>query len=94
MEYQLHPYLSGLMNRLSIFIYANLYDLLQSDLFYFSFVGIQVKLSVSGREFKLALIARRSRHYAGTRYGWSSKLLNSMPAGVNQPCLAALIFCQ
>ncbi|KAG6780587.1 hypothetical protein POTOM_013453 [Populus tomentosa] len=27
-----------------------------------------VKLSVSGREFKLALIARRSRHYAGTRY--------------------------
>ncbi|KAL9387625.1 hypothetical protein Peur_020749 [Populus x canadensis] len=28
----------------------------------------QVKLSVSGREFKLALIARRSRHYAGTRY--------------------------
>ncbi|KAM7471900.1 hypothetical protein LguiA_010083 [Lonicera macranthoides] len=28
----------------------------------------QVKLSVSGREFKLTLIARRSRHYAGTRY--------------------------
>ncbi|XP_061981420.1 phosphoinositide phosphatase SAC2-like isoform X1 [Populus nigra] len=28
----------------------------------------QVKLSVSGRELKLALIARRSRHYAGTRY--------------------------
>ncbi|KAI5594237.1 hypothetical protein POPTR_003G071300v4 [Populus trichocarpa] len=28
----------------------------------------QVKLSVPGREFKLALIARRSRHYAGTRY--------------------------
>uniref|UniRef100_A0A6N2MTZ3 SAC domain-containing protein n=1 Tax=Salix viminalis TaxID=40686 RepID=A0A6N2MTZ3_SALVM len=28
----------------------------------------QVKLSVSGKEFKLALIARRSRHYAGTRY--------------------------
>ncbi|KAB5574059.1 hypothetical protein DKX38_001253 [Salix brachista] len=28
----------------------------------------QVKISVSGREFKLALIARRSRHYAGTRY--------------------------
>ncbi|KAL9376592.1 hypothetical protein Peur_030712 [Populus x canadensis] len=28
----------------------------------------QAKLSVSGREFKLTLIARRSRHYAGTRY--------------------------
>ncbi|XP_043817914.1 phosphoinositide phosphatase SAC2 isoform X2 [Manihot esculenta] len=28
----------------------------------------QVKLSVAGREFKLTLIARRSRHYAGTRY--------------------------
>ncbi|XP_052181701.1 phosphoinositide phosphatase SAC2 isoform X2 [Diospyros lotus] len=28
----------------------------------------QVKLSISGREFKLTLIARRSRHYAGTRY--------------------------
>ncbi|XWS18777.1 hypothetical protein CRYUN_Cryun32bG0073800 [Craigia yunnanensis] len=28
----------------------------------------QVKLSVSGRDFKLTLIARRSRHYAGTRY--------------------------
>ncbi|XP_052175400.1 phosphoinositide phosphatase SAC2-like isoform X2 [Diospyros lotus] len=28
----------------------------------------QVKLSISGREFNLALIARRSRHYAGTRY--------------------------
>ncbi|XP_057504873.1 phosphoinositide phosphatase SAC2-like isoform X1 [Actinidia eriantha] len=28
----------------------------------------QVKLSVSGRHFKVTLIARRSRHYAGTRY--------------------------
>lgn len=28
----------------------------------------QAKLSISGREFKLILIARRSRHYAGTRY--------------------------
>ncbi|XVF74247.1 hypothetical protein PTKIN_Ptkin13bG0094900 [Pterospermum kingtungense] len=28
----------------------------------------QVKLSVSGRDLKLTLIARRSRHYAGTRY--------------------------
>ncbi|XP_075664566.1 phosphoinositide phosphatase SAC2-like isoform X1 [Castanea sativa] len=28
----------------------------------------QVKLSVSGRDFNLTLIARRSRHYAGTRY--------------------------
>ncbi|PIN09546.1 putative phosphoinositide phosphatase [Handroanthus impetiginosus] len=28
----------------------------------------QVKLSISGREFNLILIARRSRHYAGTRY--------------------------
>ncbi|KAJ4837545.1 suppressor of actin mutation [Turnera subulata] len=28
----------------------------------------QVQLSVSGREFILTLIARRSRHYAGTRY--------------------------
>ncbi|KAF5726112.1 phosphoinositide phosphatase SAC3-like isoform X1 [Tripterygium wilfordii] len=28
----------------------------------------QATLSVSGREFKIALIARRSRHYAGTRY--------------------------
>ncbi|GLU22510.1 hypothetical protein SLE2022_385810 [Rubroshorea leprosula] len=28
----------------------------------------QVKLSISGREFNLTLIARRSRHYAGTRY--------------------------
>ncbi|RWW38138.1 hypothetical protein BHE74_00056648, partial [Ensete ventricosum] len=29
---------------------------------------IQAKLSVSGKIFKLTLIARRSRHYAGTRY--------------------------
>ncbi|XP_059431906.1 phosphoinositide phosphatase SAC3 [Corylus avellana] len=29
---------------------------------------MQAKLSLSGREFKLTLIARRSRHYAGTRY--------------------------
>ncbi|PON62552.1 Phosphoinositide phosphatase SACs [Trema orientale] len=28
----------------------------------------QVDLSVSGRDFKFTLIARRSRHYAGTRY--------------------------
>ncbi|XP_017607067.1 phosphoinositide phosphatase SAC2-like isoform X2 [Gossypium arboreum] len=28
----------------------------------------QVKLSVSGRDFCLTLISRRSRHYAGTRY--------------------------
>ncbi|KAI8529737.1 hypothetical protein RHMOL_Rhmol12G0248400 [Rhododendron molle] len=28
----------------------------------------QVKLSISGRSFKLTLIARRSRHFAGTRY--------------------------
>ncbi|KAL5786521.1 hypothetical protein ACOSQ2_008913 [Xanthoceras sorbifolium] len=28
----------------------------------------QATLTVSGREFKLTLIARRSRHYAGTRY--------------------------
>ncbi|XP_048233913.1 phosphoinositide phosphatase SAC2 isoform X2 [Ricinus communis] len=28
----------------------------------------QVKLSISGKDFKLTLIARRSRHYAGTRY--------------------------
>lgn len=28
----------------------------------------QVKLSASGKDFKLTLIARRSRHYAGTRY--------------------------
>ncbi|XVF86965.1 hypothetical protein PTKIN_Ptkin18bG0082700 [Pterospermum kingtungense] len=28
----------------------------------------QVKTSVSGRDFKLTLIARRSRHFAGTRY--------------------------
>ncbi|KAJ8756175.1 hypothetical protein K2173_024722 [Erythroxylum novogranatense] len=28
----------------------------------------QVNLSLSGRDFKLTLIARRSRHYAGTRY--------------------------
>ncbi|KAL2539056.1 Phosphoinositide phosphatase SAC2 [Abeliophyllum distichum] len=28
----------------------------------------QVKLSISGRDFNLTLIARRSRHYAGTRY--------------------------
>lgn len=28
----------------------------------------QVKLSVSDRDFKLTLIARRSRHFAGTRY--------------------------
>ncbi|XP_042507618.1 phosphoinositide phosphatase SAC2-like isoform X1 [Macadamia integrifolia] len=28
----------------------------------------QAKLSISGREFKLTLIARRSRHFAGTRY--------------------------
>ncbi|KAB1220257.1 Phosphoinositide phosphatase SAC3 [Morella rubra] len=29
---------------------------------------MQAALSLSGREFKLTLIARRSRHYAGTRY--------------------------
>ncbi|XP_023513842.1 phosphoinositide phosphatase SAC2-like isoform X1 [Cucurbita pepo subsp. pepo] len=28
----------------------------------------QIKLSVSGRDFDLTLIARRSRHYAGTRF--------------------------
>ncbi|CAA2985856.1 phosphoinositide phosphatase SAC2-like isoform X1 [Olea europaea subsp. europaea] len=28
----------------------------------------QVKLSIDGRDFNLTLIARRSRHYAGTRY--------------------------
>ncbi|CAA2969418.1 phosphoinositide phosphatase SAC2-like isoform X1 [Olea europaea subsp. europaea] len=28
----------------------------------------QIKLSISGRDFNLTLIARRSRHYAGTRY--------------------------
>ncbi|KAF6154210.1 hypothetical protein GIB67_043100 [Kingdonia uniflora] len=28
----------------------------------------QAKLTVSGRDFRLTLIARRSRHYAGTRY--------------------------
>ncbi|KAF5176272.1 Phosphoinositide phosphatase sac2 [Thalictrum thalictroides] len=28
----------------------------------------QEKLSISGRDFKLTLIARRSRHYAGTRF--------------------------
>ncbi|KAF8393685.1 hypothetical protein HHK36_021932 [Tetracentron sinense] len=28
----------------------------------------QAKLSIPGRDFKLTLIARRSRHYAGTRY--------------------------
>ncbi|KAI4329045.1 hypothetical protein L6164_021351 [Bauhinia variegata] len=28
----------------------------------------QVKLSISGRDFTLIIIARRSRHYAGTRY--------------------------
>ncbi|XP_027335029.1 phosphoinositide phosphatase SAC2-like isoform X2 [Abrus precatorius] len=28
----------------------------------------QVKLSISGSEFNLTIIARRSRHYAGTRY--------------------------
>ncbi|KAL7100283.1 hypothetical protein ACP275_09G137700 [Erythranthe tilingii] len=28
----------------------------------------QVELSISGRDFSLILIARRSRHYAGTRY--------------------------
>ncbi|KAK4427437.1 Phosphoinositide phosphatase SAC2 [Sesamum alatum] len=28
----------------------------------------QVKLSINGRDFNLILIARRSRHYAGTRY--------------------------
>ncbi|PSS15428.1 Phosphoinositide phosphatase [Actinidia chinensis var. chinensis] len=28
----------------------------------------QASLSISGRDFKLTLIARRSRHYAGTRY--------------------------
>ncbi|KAJ0983764.1 hypothetical protein J5N97_002120 [Dioscorea zingiberensis] len=28
----------------------------------------QAKLSISGKDFRLTLIARRSRHYAGTRY--------------------------
>ncbi|QHO58795.1 Phosphoinositide phosphatase [Arachis hypogaea] len=30
--------------------------------------GSFVKLSISGRDFHLTIIARRSRHYAGTRY--------------------------
>lgn len=30
-------------------------------------IWYQVKLSASGRDFRLTLIARRSRHYAGTR---------------------------
>lgn len=34
----------------------------------YSFHDSQVKLSVSGKDFKLTLIARRSRHFAGTRY--------------------------
>ncbi|KAF7144022.1 hypothetical protein RHSIM_Rhsim05G0002000 [Rhododendron simsii] len=37
----------------------------------------QATLSISGRDFKLTLIARRSRHYAGTSYGryrWNSEL--------------------
>lgn len=29
---------------------------------------MQVDFSVTGRDFKLTLIARRSRHYAGTRF--------------------------
>ena len=29
---------------------------------------VQVKLSISGKHFVLAIIARRSRYYAGTRY--------------------------
>ncbi|XP_020249900.1 phosphoinositide phosphatase SAC4-like [Asparagus officinalis] len=33
-----------------------------------SFFSIQAKLSISGKDFNLTLIARRSRHYAGTRY--------------------------
>lgn len=36
---------------------------------------IQAKLSVSGKIFKLTLIARRSRHYAGTRLLYFSPFL-------------------
>lgn len=34
----------------------------------------QVKLSVSGRDLNVTLIARRSRHYAGTRFGHCSRI--------------------
>ncbi|KAF3457616.1 hypothetical protein FNV43_RR02274 [Rhamnella rubrinervis] len=33
----------------------------------------QVDLSICGRDFKFTLIARRSRHYAGTRWGVNGK---------------------
>lgn len=38
--------------------------------FDYMFRTLQIKLSVSGRDFDLTLIARRSRHYAGTRYAF------------------------
>lgn len=44
-------------------------------MFVVSNFDVQVKLSVSGRDFCLTLISRRSRHYAGTRY---------MKRGVNE----------
>lgn len=39
------------------------------DYYVYAFLSaIQAKLSISGKDFWLTLIARRSRHYAGTRY--------------------------
>lgn len=59
---------------LSEFLFDNVFHLInQRDLKFdmivvFSCFIIQENLSVAGRDFKFTLIARRSRHYAGTRY--------------------------
>ncbi|KAA8523369.1 hypothetical protein F0562_009792 [Nyssa sinensis] len=53
------------------FLTRGIRDLLQNTLWTVALVyGFfkQATLSISGRDFKLTLIARRSRHYAGTRY--------------------------
>lgn len=58
---------------LSEFLFDNVFHLInQKDLKFdmvvmFSCFIIQENLSVAGRDFKFTLIARRSRHYAGTR---------------------------
>ncbi|XAR51117.1 hypothetical protein NMG60_11005660 [Bertholletia excelsa] len=53
------------------FLTREIRDLLQNTLWTVALVyGFfkQATLSICGRDFKLTLIARRSRHYAGTRY--------------------------
>lgn len=44
----------------------------------FHLLLMQAKLSISGREFRLILIARRSRHYAGTRLEYKYSSLDAL----------------